>query len=251
MSRSRKSARPLTVAVLLISGVLAAVHIFATLVFTGPSTPIKTSLEPQLSNYFLGPLDQGWSLFAPGPYSQDEYLLVQACLSTADVCAKGSKGGAKFSEWRNVTEEEMLHLSGNIFANRGSKQSKVIHGRLWPTINDLSDEHANEIAKPFVLGNPVFGYDLDSKEAAESIPASELQDMRSYKRMEDVAVGFATLYAKEQWGSASMVQLKLRRDAVTPFAQRHKPEKERSSSERLIGWRDVKAFGEDTVASWS
>src|SRR5699024_12875963 len=62
--------------------------------YTGPDTPVRAALQPGLNRYFLGPLDQGWNLFAPGPYSQDEYMLVRACVSEFDVCA----GGADRSE---------------------------------------------------------------------------------------------------------------------------------------------------------
>lgn len=251
MSRTRTTVKPLTFFVLVIVGILATAHILATLAFTGPTTALKTSLQPALNKYFLGPLDQGWSLFAPGPYSQDEYFMVQACLSTAEICAKGSEGGAEITEWRDVTAEEMLSVPGNIFANRESKQSKVIHGRLWPTISDLDETHANEIANTFVSGEEVFGMDLYSAQARKTVSSAELDDMRSYKRMEDVAIGFASLYAKETWGEVSSVRVQLRRDPVIPFAQRNNPDATTKSTFRHIGWRDVKAFDESTVSAWS
>ncbi|MFJ2619395.1 DUF5819 family protein [Glutamicibacter sp. NPDC087344] len=235
---------------LLIAGLLALAHIGATLAFTGPSTPIKSSLQPGLNKYFLGPLDQGWSLFAPGPYSQDEYFTMRACLSSAEVCAGGAKNGAEFTEWRDVTAEEMVSRAGNMFSNREAKQSKAIHGRLWGAASDLSSEAQKEIGKPFVLGKPVFGVDLDSAEAAEKYSATERSNLRAYKRMEDTAVGFATLYAQEQWGGASMVEIKLRRESVTPFAQRHNDDYQRQVSEKYIGWRDTKEFDDQVLAVW-
>src|SRR5690625_2369297 len=118
----KQEPRALTTIVLLIAGLVGAGHIAATLAFTGPSTPIKQSLQPELNRYFLGPLDQGWNLFAPGPYSQDEYLLVRACVSSPEICAGGDEAGAEFTDWHNVTAEEMESVQGNIFANRESRQ---------------------------------------------------------------------------------------------------------------------------------
>ena len=70
--------RRLPAVVLTTVGLLAAGHIGATLAYTGPDTPVKAALQPALDRYFLGPLDQGWNLFAPGPYSQDEYKIGRA-----------------------------------------------------------------------------------------------------------------------------------------------------------------------------
>ncbi|MNW51231.1 hypothetical protein D3C74_287120 [compost metagenome] len=237
--------------VLLIAGAAALGHIGATLAFTGPSTPIKSSLQPELNKYFLGPLDQGWSLFAPGPYSQDEYFTMRACLSTAEICAKGSKSGAEFSEWRDVTAEEMESRAGNMFSNREYKQSKSIHGRLWSAASGLSASSRELIGKPFIEGTPVFGVDLNSAEAREKYSASELNNLRSYKRMEDAAVGFASLYAVEQWGGASMVEIKLRREPVIPFAERNNDGATTKSRETYIGWRDAKQFSQAAVSAWS
>ncbi|MGQ3383786.1 DUF5819 family protein [Glutamicibacter sp. TV12E] len=240
-----------TVLVLLIAGAAALGHIGATLAFTGPSTPIKSSLQPGLNRYFLGPLDQGWSLFAPGPYSQDEYFTMRACLSSAEICAQGSKKGAKFTEWRDVTAEEMKSRAGNMFANRESKQSKSIHGRLWSAASDLSTSAREQIAKPFIQGTPVFGMDLSSSQARKEYSATELSNLRAYKRMEDTAVGFASLYAIEQWGGASMVEIKLRREPIVPFAQRNNDEATTKSRETYIGWRDTKEFSKAAVSAWS
>lgn len=251
MRQQKTKPKLFTVLVLLIAGLAALGHIGATLAFTGPSTPIKTSLQPQLNKYFLGPLDQGWSLFAPGPYSQDEYFTMRACLSSAEVCAKGSSGGAEFTEWRDVTAEEMKSRAGNMFANRETKQSKSIHGRLWSAVSDLSSSARKQIGNPYVLGTPVFGVDLNSAEARKKYSSSELSNLRAYKRLEDTAVGFASLYAIEQWGGASMVEIKLRREPIVPFAQRYDEQATTKTRETYIGWRDTKKFDESTVSVWS
>lgn len=251
MRHKPQKPKTLTLVVLVIAGIFALGHIGATLAFTGPSTPLKTSLQPQLNKYFLGPLDQGWSLFAPGPYSQDEFFLVRGCLSKPDVCAGGEAKDAKFTEWRNVTAEELESLPGNIFANRETKQSKAIHGRLWSAAADLSAKSKAMIGNPYVLGEPTFGIDLDSAEARDAFTSSELSKMRSYRRLENVAVGFASLYAHEQWGGASMVEIKLLRTSVTPFGQRHDPPQQPKSSTTYLGWRDTMSFDEETMKVWS
>ncbi|MEU5838487.1 DUF5819 family protein [Streptomyces diacarni] len=251
MRQQKTKPKLFTVLVLLIAGVAALGHIGATLAFTGPSTPIKSSLQPELNKYFLGPLDQGWSLFAPGPYSQDEYFTMRVCLSSAEICAKGSQHGAKFSEWRDVTAEEMESRAGNMFANRETKQSKSIHGRLWSAASDLTADSRAEISRPFIQGTPVFGVELNSAEAREKYSATELSNLRAYKRMEDTAVGFASLYAIEQWGGASMVEIKLRREPIVPFAQRSDENATTKPRETYIGWRDTKEFGQAAVSVWS
>lgn len=251
MRQQKTKPKLFTVLTLLIAGAAALGHIGATLAFTGPSTPIKSSLQPELNRYFLGPLDQGWSLFAPGPYSQDEYFTMRACLSSAEICAGGSEKGAQFSEWRDITAEEMESRAGNMFANREYKQSKSIHGRLWSAASRLSADSRDLIANPYVLGSPVFGVELDSSKAREKYSASELSNLRSYKRIEDTAVGFASLYAIEQWGGASMVEIKLRREPVIPFAQRGNDGATTKSRETYIGWRDTKKFSQEAVSVWS
>ncbi len=250
MEKTRRIGLPAKILMILGSLVVIA-HILATLAFTGPQTPLRDSLQPALNKYFLGPLDQGWSLFGPGPYSQDEYFLMRACLSPLEVCADGASAGAKFSEWRNVTEEEMAPAAGNIFSNRASKQSKTIHGRFWTAASDLSAQQRQLIADNHIQGQEVFGVELDSAEAKQKYSASELRNLRAYERMETVAVGFATLYAKKTWGDGvSIVEVQMRRDPVTPFSQRHDPPKEQSQIFTKIGWRDALEFNEETLAAW-
>lgn len=250
MTRTARKPRVLTLIVLVIAGLLGAGHIAATLAFTGPTNPIKSSLQPELNQYFLGPLDQGWNLFAPGPYSQDEYLLVRGCTSSSEVCAGGSESGAEFTEWHNVTAEEMESLPGNIFANRETRQSKAIVGRLWGAMSDLNDSHRQQVADPAVLGEPPFGIDVYSSEATESFSDSELSDLRLYQRLEDSAVGFASLYSFAEWGDVSMVEIQMVREAVTPFDERHNSPENKSENRMYIGWRDAQTFDEDTMGVW-
>lgn len=249
---SHKRIGRLPAALLIAGGLLAAAHILATLVFTGPDSVLKQSLQPHLNRYFLGPLDQGWSLFAPSPYSQDEYLLVRACVSPIDVCAGGTSAGAEFTEWRNVTAEEMQQVSQNIFANRESRQSKTVVSRFWSAASDLDEEHRDMAADNHIQGEPVFGVDLYSPDATESFSAAELQNLRSYQRLENVAVGFASLYAYREWGNAAtIVEVRMRRDAVAPFEQRHNLSSDPSQAFTNIGWRDVKRFDDEVLAAWN
>lgn len=248
--RRKNKPQALTLIVLLLAGLLGAGHIAATLAFTGPSTPIKQSLQPQLNRYFLGPFDQGWNLFAPGPYSQDEYLLLRGCTSSPDVCAGGADAGAEFTEWHNVTAEEMEAVPGNIFANRQTRQSKVLVGRLWGAMSNLNDEQRAQIAQPAVLGEYPFGVDLLSSAASEKYSGNELSSLRQYQRLENAVVGFSSLYALSKWDGVSMVEIQLVRQAVPPFDQRHDPPEERSENRMYIGWRDTMNFDEDTVKAW-
>ena len=246
----RRIGRVSTIA-LLLGGLLVGGHLAATLAFTGPQTPLKQSLQPALNKYFLGPLDQGWSLFAPGPYSQDEYFIMRACLSTAEVCATGAAGGAEFSEWQNITAQELEGAELNIFSNRESKQSRTIHGRLWTAADKLSSQQSTLVEKNHIAGEPVFGVKLDSPEAAKKFNAGQLNTLKAYQRLEDVAVGFASLKAHELWGDrASLVEVRLRRDPVIPFDQRDDDNVKTSSQFIKIGWRDVTVFKADSMAAW-
>lgn len=237
--------------VLAIGGLIAGGHLAATLAFTGPQTPLKSSLQPALNNYFLGPLDQGWSPFAPGVYSQDEYFLMRACLSSLKVCESGEKGGAKFSEWRNVTAEEMKSAEHNIFSDRGSKQSKVIAARFWSAASALPSAQSALAQANHVGGSKVFGVDLSSKQAKDKYSPNLLSKLQSYERMENVAVGFASLKANEYWGAkATLVEVRMRRDPVVPFEQRRLDNKPPASTFMKIGWRDVNKFDPETMAAW-
>lgn len=238
--------------VLAIVGLLAAGHIGATLVFTGPDTPIKQSMQPALNRYFLGPLDQGWNLFAPGPYSQDEYMLVRACISTYEVCAGGDEAGAEFTPWRNVTAEEMEAAEYNIFANRESRQSKVVHGRFWPAASRLTDDQREMAAGNHIDDSPVFGAELYSPEAEEMYSPGQLDNLRTYQRLEDAAVGLGSLYMYQEHGEdVTLVEVRMRRDAVPSFDQRHDPPAEPSQSTINIGWRPAAEFDEEVYAAWS
>jgi Family of unknown function (DUF5819) len=244
--------RRLPAVVLAIVGLLATGHIGATLAYTGPDTPIKASLQPALDRYFLGPLDQGWNLFAPGPYSQDEYMLVRACISELEVCAGGSAAGAEFTEWRNVTAEEMEAVKYNVFADRETRQSKVVHGRFWPVAARLTDEQRSMAEDNHIDGEPVFGVDLYSAEASEAYTPSQLGNLRTYQRLEDTAVGLGTLYMQQEHGdSVSMVEVRMMREAVPSFDQRHDPPGERSQSWTNIGWRPAMEFDEEVTAAWT
>ena len=250
MEKTRRIGLPARI-VLVLGGILVVIHIAATLAFTGPQTPLKASLQPALNKYFLGPLDQGWSLFAPGPYSQDEYFLIRACISPIDVCAGGAAAGADFTEWRNLTEEEQAPSDGSILANRSAKQSRAIHGRYWTAAHKLSDKQLQDVEANHVQGQSVFGVALDSAEARKQFTASQLENLRAYERMEEVAVGYATLNAKNLWGDGvSIVEVQMRRDAITPFAERHDPAGEPSQTFTKIGWRDAVAFDEEVLAAW-
>ncbi|WP_114854228.1 DUF5819 family protein [Brachybacterium sp. YJGR34] len=233
-------------------GLLAAGHIGATLAYTGPDTPVRAALQPALNRYFLGPLDQGWNLFAPGPYSQDEYMLVRACISEPEVCAGGAAAGAEFTEWRNVTAEESEAIENNIFANRESRQSKVVHGRLWPAAHRLPDDQQAMVAANHIDGEPVFGVDLYSEEAEEIFAPGQLNDLRTYQRLEEVAVGIATLYLQQEHGDAvSLVEVRMLREAVPAFEQRHDPPEEPAQQWTEIGWRPAAEFDDDVKAAWS
>lgn len=250
MAKSR--IRRLPAVVLATVGLLAAGHIGATLAYTGPDTPVRAALQPALNRYFLGPLDQGRNLFAPGPYSQDEYMLVRACVSEFDVCAGGADAGAEFTEWRNITAEEQEALKYNIFANRETRQSKVVHGRLWPAMHDLTEEQQAMAAGNHIDGEPVFGVDLYSPEAKETFPAAQLGDLRVYQRLEDSAVGLATLVLQEEHGDAvTLVEVRMLREAVPSFEQRHDPPEERRQYWTNIGWRPAAEFDDDVKAAWS
>ena len=70
--------------------------------------------------------------------------------------------------------------------------------------------------------------------------------------MEEVAVGYATLNARNLWGDGvSIVEVQMRRDAITPFAERHDPAGQPSQSFTKIGWRDAVAFDEEVLAAWN
>lgn len=250
MSKTRIQKIPAVV--LLVGALIGGGHMAATLAFTGPDTPLKQSLQPGLNRYFLGPLDQGWNLFAPGVYSQDEYMLVRACVSSAEICAGGDSAGAEFTEWRNVTAEETPAPGfPRIVANREHRQSKVVHSRFWPAASTLSPEFRQMAEASHLDQEPVFGLDLDSPTAAEWLTAGELKELRTYQRLEDVAVGFASLYALRTWGEdASIVEVRMRRDAVVSFDQRHAASAERAQNFMNIGWRSVMPFDEETRNAW-
>ncbi|HJG51290.1 MAG TPA: DUF5819 family protein [Brachybacterium faecium] len=244
--------RRLPAVVLATAGLLAAGHIGATLAYTGPETPLRASLQPALNEYFLGPLDQGWNLFAPGPYSQDEYMVVRACISEFDVCAGGTDAGAEFTPWRNITAEEVEAVEYNIFANRESRQSKVVHGRFWPAANKLTSEQQEMAAANHIDAEPVFGIDLYSPEAEEAFAPGQLSNLRTYQRLEDAAVGLATLSLQEEYGDAvTLVEVRMLREAVPSFDTRHDPPEEPAQQWTSIGWRPAAEFDDDVKAAWS
>lgn len=244
--------RKVPAVVLLVGALVGGGHMAATLAFTGPDTPLKQSLQPHLNRYFLGPLDQGWNLFAPGVFSQDENLLVRACVSSAEVCAGGKSAGATFTEWRNVSAEESPEAGlPRIVANRGHRESKVVQARFWTAAADLAPDFRRMAEANHLDGEPVFGVDLSSSEATAEFTSGELNSLRSYQRLEDAAVGFASLYALREWGEdVSLVEVRMRRDAVVPFEQRHDPAAEETETFTLIGWRSVTQFNEETRNAW-
>lgn len=244
--------RRLPAVVLATVGLLAAGHIGATLAYTGPDTDVKASLQPALDRYFLGPLDQGWNLFAPGPYSQDEYMLVRACVSEFDVCAGGSDAGAEFTQWHNVTAEEQEAVAYNVFAGRESRQSKVVHGRFWPVASNLSDDQRAMAEGNHIDGGPVFGVDLDSAEASQTYSPAQLNTLCTYQRLEDTAVGLGTLYMQQEYGdSVNLVEVRMLREPVPGFDQRHDPPEEQTQYWMNIGWRPAMELDEEVTAAWA
>lgn len=232
--------KPFPAFVLVTVGLLALAHMLATLAFTGPATPLKESLQPGLNKYFLGPLDQGWNLFAPGPYSQDEYMQVRACVSDFDVCSGGSAAGAEFTDWRDVTKEELGDAAGNMFAGRASRISKAVTGRLWSSYTNLTPELQEHVA-----GNHIDG-DVYTDEQFAADPA-----LNTYSRLESAAVGLATLYLREDYGDdVTLVEVRFKRVPVPSFDERHDESATVNESWIRVGWRAAADLPKEAIAAW-
>lgn len=101
-------------------------------------------------------------------------------------------------------------------------------------------------------GDPVFGVDLYSADATEAFTPSQLNNLRTYQRLEQTAVGLATLVLREEHGDAvTLVEVRMKREAVPSFDQRHDPPEERSQYWTNIGWRPAAEFDDDVKAAWS
>src|SRR5690606_32343187 len=135
----------------------------------------------------------------------------------------------------------------NVFANRESRQSKVVHGRLWPVANKLTAEQRAMAEGNHIDGEPVFGVDLSSPEAAQQFSPSELSTLRTYERLEDVAVGLGTFVMREEHGDAvTLVEVRMLREPVTGSPERHDPPEDPAHRGTNSGGRPAAGYEQPT-----
>jgi hypothetical protein len=65
-------------------------------------------------------------------------------------------------------------------------------------------------------------------------------------------VGLGTLVMREEHGDAvTLVEVRMLRESVPGFSQRHDPPSEPAQHWTTIGWRPATEFDEDTLEAWS
>jgi hypothetical protein len=88
------------------------VHFILILIYTLPTTPIESTLEPFLDATIGTYFDQGWNLFAPGPVDTDFALLIRP-LSNDEFKVAGK--GLPNNGWYDISSP-VWAKQGNIFS---------------------------------------------------------------------------------------------------------------------------------------
>ena len=207
-------------------------HFAATALWVSPADPIYDAMAPVLNPYMQPFFQQGWSLFAPNPYSGGYTFLLRA------RWADRSTGQLRTSDWVDVTAREWSGVLHNPLHPRSDLYTDGLSEDLADDQDDLLDSQASIVERDYShSGWDQLLADLSAQKGADP------NWLESYIRHERVAAAFATQYAYALWGpDVEAVQIQLEYTPVPNFENRANKDAQPESFFTYFGWRPTVVF---------
>jgi hypothetical protein len=220
-------------AVAFVAVLFTAWHVFASFLWIAPPSPLREVVPGKaLSSYMLPFFGQSWSVFAPEPINGDYHFNVRAVIV---------EGGERVETgWVSATDVELSMIRYNLTPPRAGIQSSELASDFKKAWDALGDQQRAILAERYVGNADQLRADLEGS-ITESEGASVTADqVDAYLQQEQRSVAYATQVARAIWGpSVEEVQVRVSRQNIIPFGQRHNPEATRPEPKiSLDGWRE-------------
>ncbi|MCD2498394.1 DUF5819 family protein [Microbacterium nymphoidis] len=220
-------------AVAFVAVLFTAWHVFASFLWIAPPSPLREVVPGKaLSSYMLPFFGQSWSVFAPEPINGDYHFNVRAVIV---------EGGERVETgWVSATDVELSMIRYNLTPPRAGIQSSELASDFKKAWDALGDQQRAILAERYVGNADQLRADLEGS-ITEGEGASVTADqVDAYLQQEQRSVAYATQVARAIWGpSVEEVQVRVSRQNIIPFGQRHNPEAKRPEPKiSLDGWRE-------------
>ncbi len=220
-------------AVAFVAVLFTAWHVFASFLWIAPPSPLREVVPGKaLSSYMLPFFGQSWSVFAPEPINGDYHFNVRAVIV---------EGGERVETgWVSATDVELSMIRYNLTPPRAGIQSSELASDFKKAWDALGDQQRAILAERYVGNADQLRADLEDS-ITEGEGASVTADqVDAYLQQEQRSVAYATQVARAIWGpSVEEVQVRVSRQNIIPFGQRHNPEAKRPEPKiSLDGWRE-------------
>ena len=185
------------------------------------------ALAPVLNPYMQPFFRQGWSLFAPNPWSGDYTFLLRGRWTDR------STGLLRTSDWVDVTTRQWNGILHNPLHPRSDLYSEGLSEVLSDDQDNLIDNQASIVERDYShSGWDQLLADLSAQKGADP------DRLESYVRHERVAAAYATQYAYALWGpDVEAVQIRLKYTPVPNFEDRADKDAQPESFFTYFGWR--------------
>ena len=220
--------------------VYTALHLFATFLWVGPVTPMR-SVWPgnTLEQYMVPMFRQSWSVFAPTPGGWEIDVSVRAKVT--------DDGNTRITDWVSASDAGNSRFTHNPFPPRTSRIPLTLGLDLYNSYYDLNKAQQNLITHNFPTEqgwqkkfstNLVQLSDKDQKTGAKKA--------LDYLVLEKRAIRYATQVAYAIWGEdVTQVQIYTAKQDVMYFYDRNNKYAERPAAEPIpVGWRPTIAVEE-------
>lgn len=207
-SRSRR-------AVVVVIGVLVALHSFLVMLWVMPTNPIRDAVGQERLTAWIDPyFTQSWSIFAPTPRRGGENIVVRAHFGAPN------SDGARVTEWYDITADEDRRIRHLANPSRIHSATRRLGGRLNGELLNYNDAELRVIAGSFeTTSRREIGRRLENIDTEGS---SNTDDYTGYLRSEEMLTRFGTMYATSRWGSGvTAVEFKIGHRSVPNYSRRN------------------------------
>ena len=164
-------------------------HFAATALWVSPADPMHDALAPVLNPYMQPFFQQGWSLFAPNPWSGDYTFLLRARWTDR------STGRLWTSDWVDATTPEWDGIVHNLLHSRSDQYTEGLSEVLADDQVNLNDKQVRIVERDYSHSgwNQLLAH-LSAQQGGDP------DWLKSYVSDERVAAAFATQFAYALWG---------------------------------------------------
>jgi len=220
-------------AVAFLAVLFTAWHVFASFLWIAPPSPLREVVPGKaLASYMLPFFGQSWSVFAPEPINGDYHFNVRAVIV--------EDGERVETGWVSATDVELSMIRYNLTPPRGGIQSSELASDFKKAWDALGDQQRAILAERYIGNADQLRSDLEDSIADGEGTSVTVEQIDAYLRQEERSMAYATQVARAIWGpSVEEVQVRVSRQNIIPFGQRHNPEAKRPEPKvSLDGWRE-------------